>query len=171
MNLQDFNDINVLKLPIFCIYDKEDQTRKRLPEQFFLHNENHVIFVKIFKKPHNKTAYLYDSLGWTSPNFIEFLNACHDIFSFNQVFRGKPFQKAYDSNTCGIYAILFSIGYVPARNCTDFSLLKYIKPVLELYTIQYTSKSAGDRIKNRTLPLPSCFTSVKPLLKRLQHPR
>lgn len=135
MNLSDFASVNVLGLPILSLERKEEN----LPPRFFLHSQNHVIFVRLDRK--KTTAHLYDSLGTSAATFCLFFSRRN--VKPNHALGGWILQKNYGSETCGLHAILFSLGWMSTLPW-DRALVARVQPILESMT----------RKKEKTFPFP-----------------
>lgn len=151
MDLYEFCSINVLNYPVFSTSLSSHCKPAKLPPAFFLHNQTHIIFVRI-KHEKNQSALLYDSLGASKKDFKDFFLPYH--CKIKSVFY-KTLQRSMASDTCGIHAVLFSLKYFSVSN--DFTLHYYIKPVLKQLCIQSKSnipEATSLCLSLATLPLP-----------------
>ena len=176
MDLRQFKNINVRQLPIFDTTSDYGAwvARRTLPSEFFLHNEDHIVLVALSSTSPTRTAFIYDSLGLSMPIFQSFLmqHACiHRV----ECYFIRPLQRAYDSDTCTIHAVLFSLGYQALAASNDFILKQYLKPVLEVCTNQIKSTVTTSTLKHHSTSIPfwktaSCLKLARPHLTSLLTP-
>ena len=154
MDLVQFDRLNMRQFPALSVHSsRKFSSASTLPEAFFLHNEQHMIFVRT--RP-NKTAVLYDSLGRQSdPIFVSFLTA--NGYAIRQWF-DRPLQRSRDSDSCTIHSALFSLGYYSLAG--DIHVWRYIKPMLERMKINLRKTS---QLSTCPLQLSSPMSRLKKL--------
>lgn len=137
MRLKEFRSINVLEYPVLYFRQLEDRRLSRVPRNFFLFDNDHMIYVVVDHK--TKSAMCYNSLSLESDSMIYFipvlkaagLETISQFFSVN-------FQKVPGSESCAIYAVLFSLGVFYRTN--EFNMMTNIKEQLKLLKVQWQTR-------------------------------
>lgn len=144
VSLRQFEDINVLGLPVISIND--DKTLQ-LPEAFFLHNGFHIVYVELKKNLDKEKSQfvIYDSWPQSSFSFRHFFtkrnlktrkervvgsSKAHNGSEINPVAE-RAVQRRPSSATCSLFAVSASLGIFFRPTVTDFWMWKVIYPILK----------------------------------------
>ena len=134
MNRSDFEEINVRNLPM--VYFPQN-AHKILPHtDFFIYDTTHIAFVTRV----GGELWVFDSLGPKNERCAKIANFFQSRGFRMRYINKFNFQQNITSDTCAIYAVLFSLKIV--RQMSDWKLKKRIKPMLRKLKIQ-TSKIFG----------------------------
>lgn len=134
MNKSDFQKINVRNLPM--VFFPQNLRERLPPTDFFIYDMSHIAFAKRV----GSELWIFDSLGHKNARcakVTEFFNRRGIKMRYMNKFN---FQQNMTSDTCAIYAVLFSLKIV--RRMSDWKLKKGIKPMLRNLKIQ-TAKIFG----------------------------
>jgi len=147
MNLADFNKINVRRLKTIYIENglPREWQRRALPVEFFLYSNNHIVYAE--RNSHTGTVTISNSLGWSSAMGDRFEQSVRANGAVHHV-RHKvlhALQRSPTSETCAIYAVLFSLGSY--REFRDWMLHDYIMPELKLRTRQFATRDTRSNRK------------------------
>ena len=134
MELGEFWEINVRNLPMIFY---PNSSLKRVPKtDFFVYDCSHVAFVS----KNAGEAWVFDSLGRKNSRYASLRSFFAGLDIKMRYVNKLNFQRPMTSDTCAIYAVLFSLKII--RPMSDWKLKNCIKPILKRIKHQ-TSKSFG----------------------------